>query len=153
MLTYGGMARLSGPEWLTGLNIKMLYHKWSPFSVLKLPLVCLQVIYNWYIVTTLHYTVTRCCCVDKAAKTADSDSAVRYEQLQSERRSLPVHRARRSLLQQLRQLHGSTAIVIGETGSGKTTQIPQVHSISSPCEKKYRACWFRFSLEYSVCVF
>lgn len=59
-----------------------------------------------------------------------SDLAARRELLKTERRSLPVHRARKSLLRQLRQLHDSTAVIIGETGSGKTTQIPQVYSLS-----------------------
>ena len=61
--------------------------------------------------------------------------------LKTERLSLPVHRARSSLLQQLCRLRGSTAIVIGETGSGKTTQIPQVEFFS----------YFRHFLPQSVC--
>ncbi|KAM6907370.1 ATP-dependent RNA helicase DHX33 [Xenentodon cancila] len=40
-----------------------------------------------------------------------------------QRKQLPIYQARPQLLNQLRQLH--SAIVIGETGSGKTTQIPQ----------------------------
>ncbi|KAF3706694.1 putative ATP-dependent RNA helicase DHX33 [Channa argus] len=40
-----------------------------------------------------------------------------------QRKQLPIHQAKPQLLTQLRQLHN--AIVIGETGSGKTTQIPQ----------------------------
>ncbi|MEE6469896.1 hypothetical protein FKM82_008809 [Ascaphus truei] len=40
-----------------------------------------------------------------------------------QRRSLPIYRARAQLIGQLRQL--DTAVIIGETGSGKTTQIPQ----------------------------
>jgi len=65
-----------------------------------------------------------------------NNSAIPHERLKAERHSLPVYRARRSLLDQLRQLRGSTAIVIGETGSGKTTQIPQVHSYFFSVEKK-----------------
>ena len=56
-----------------------------------------------------------------------SDLTIRHDQLKADRRRLPVYNARRSLLRQLRELRGSTAIVIGETGSGKTTQIPQVY--------------------------
>jgi len=69
-----------------------------------------------------------CVCIDTAAMSATmaSDLSARCEQLKTERHSLPVHRARRSLLQRLRPLHDSTAVIIGETGSGKTTQIPQV---------------------------
>lgn len=44
--------------------------------------------------------------------------------LQQERRKLPIFPAKHKLIQQMRML--DTAIVIGETGSGKTTQIPQV---------------------------
>lgn len=40
-----------------------------------------------------------------------------------QRKRLPIHQARPRLLNELRQLHN--AIIIGETGSGKTTQIPQ----------------------------
>ncbi|XP_072231119.1 ATP-dependent RNA helicase DHX33 [Leuresthes tenuis] len=40
-----------------------------------------------------------------------------------QRKQLPIYQAKPQLLNQLRQLHN--AIVIGETGSGKTTQIPQ----------------------------
>ena len=44
--------------------------------------------------------------------------------LQQERRKLPVFRARKKLLKEI--IKTDSAIVIGETGSGKTTQIPQV---------------------------
>lgn len=40
-----------------------------------------------------------------------------------QRKQLPIYQAKPQLLSQLRQLHN--AILIGETGSGKTTQIPQ----------------------------
>ncbi|XP_069613584.1 ATP-dependent RNA helicase DHX33 [Ranitomeya imitator] len=43
--------------------------------------------------------------------------------IEQQRRSLPIYQARAQLIGQLRQLE--SAIVIGETGSGKTTQIPQ----------------------------
>uniref|UniRef100_A0A3B1JPM1 RNA helicase n=1 Tax=Astyanax mexicanus TaxID=7994 RepID=A0A3B1JPM1_ASTMX len=43
--------------------------------------------------------------------------------LDSQRKQLPIYQARSQLLSQLRQLHN--AVLIGETGSGKTTQIPQ----------------------------
>ncbi|CAM4572985.1 unnamed protein product [Lepidochelys olivacea] len=42
---------------------------------------------------------------------------------ETQRRSLPIFQARGPLLSQLRSLE--SAILIGETGSGKTTQIPQ----------------------------
>ncbi|XP_072445354.1 ATP-dependent RNA helicase DHX33 isoform X1 [Chiloscyllium punctatum] len=44
-------------------------------------------------------------------------------EIEQQRRELPIYRARGKLLGQLRQL--DTAVIIGETGSGKTTQIPQ----------------------------
>ncbi|XP_026228815.1 ATP-dependent RNA helicase DHX33 [Anabas testudineus] len=40
-----------------------------------------------------------------------------------QRKQLPIYQAKPQLLNQLRQLHN--AVLIGETGSGKTTQIPQ----------------------------
>ncbi|XP_055513770.1 LOW QUALITY PROTEIN: ATP-dependent RNA helicase DHX33-like [Leucoraja erinacea] len=43
--------------------------------------------------------------------------------MEQQRRELPIYRARAKLIGQLRHL--DTAIIIGETGSGKTTQIPQ----------------------------
>lgn len=43
--------------------------------------------------------------------------------LEQQRRSLPIYQARAQLIGQLRQL--DSAVIIGETGSGKTTQIPQ----------------------------
>ena len=44
--------------------------------------------------------------------------------LDEARRALPIFQARGKFLRQMEGLQ--TAIVIGETGSGKTTQIPQV---------------------------
>ncbi len=41
-----------------------------------------------------------------------------------ERKQLPICAARKKLLRQIQGLN--SAIIIGETGSGKTTQIPQV---------------------------
>ncbi|XP_005988626.1 ATP-dependent RNA helicase DHX33 isoform X2 [Latimeria chalumnae] len=43
--------------------------------------------------------------------------------IELQRRALPIYQARIQLINQLRQLE--SAIIIGETGSGKTTQIPQ----------------------------
>ncbi|TUB86239.1 Pre-mRNA-splicing factor ATP-dependent RNA helicase DEAH10 [Bagarius yarrelli] len=40
-----------------------------------------------------------------------------------QRKQLPIYQARCQLIERLRQLHN--AVLIGETGSGKTTQIPQ----------------------------
>lgn len=45
------------------------------------------------------------------------------EAVELQRRSLPIFQARGQLLAQLRNL--DSAVLIGETGSGKTTQIPQ----------------------------
>lgn len=41
----------------------------------------------------------------------------------AQRKQLPIYQSRTQLINQLRQLHN--AVFIGETGSGKTTQIPQ----------------------------
>ncbi|KAM5181064.1 ATP-dependent RNA helicase DHX33 [Mantella aurantiaca] len=43
--------------------------------------------------------------------------------IDQQRRSLPIYQARAQLIGQLRQL--DNAVIIGETGSGKTTQVPQ----------------------------
>ncbi|XP_058482494.1 ATP-dependent RNA helicase DHX33 [Solea solea] len=43
--------------------------------------------------------------------------------IEVQRKQLPIYQAKPQLLNQLRQLHN--AVLIGETGSGKTTQIPQ----------------------------
>ncbi len=44
--------------------------------------------------------------------------------LQSQRKSLPIYSARDALLGEIRT--HDCCVVVGETGSGKTTQIPQV---------------------------
>ncbi|XP_016841401.1 ATP-dependent RNA helicase DHX33 [Nasonia vitripennis] len=44
--------------------------------------------------------------------------------LQQQRKSLPVYRLKQKLLEEIRK--NNTLIIIGETGSGKTTQIPQL---------------------------
>uniref|UniRef100_A0A8C1PQJ3 RNA helicase n=1 Tax=Cyprinus carpio TaxID=7962 RepID=A0A8C1PQJ3_CYPCA len=41
----------------------------------------------------------------------------------AQRKQLPIYQSRTQLINQIRQLH--SAVFIGETGSGKTTQIPQ----------------------------
>ena len=43
--------------------------------------------------------------------------------LDEERKTLPIHAAKERLLEELTQ--HETVIIVGETGSGKTTQIPQ----------------------------
>ncbi|XP_058794308.1 ATP-dependent RNA helicase DHX33 [Phymastichus coffea] len=54
------------------------------------------------------------------AQAADGTS----NSLQQQRKSLPVYRLRKRLLEEIRK--NSTLIIVGETGSGKTTQIPQL---------------------------
>ncbi|OAD46999.1 Putative ATP-dependent RNA helicase DHX33, partial [Eufriesea mexicana] len=67
----------------------------------------------------------------KIQKHEDSQQNVQTENvdkgsisLQQQRKSLPVYRLRKRLLEEIRR--NSTLIIIGETGSGKTTQIPQL---------------------------
>jgi len=50
---------------------------------------------------------------------------VTSEDLKRQRQSLPIYSARNSLIREVRQ--NRCCVVVGETGSGKTTQIPQVH--------------------------
>lgn len=45
--------------------------------------------------------------------------------LQEQRHLLPIYPARGPLLREIKA--NDCCIVVGETGSGKTTQIPQVH--------------------------
>lgn len=45
------------------------------------------------------------------------------QSLQDQRRSLPIYAVRNRLLEEIKR--HDTLIIIGETGSGKTTQIPQ----------------------------
>ena len=47
-------------------------------------------------------------------------------ELQAARRALPIYTARRDLITECTQHY--SLIVVGETGSGKTTQLPQVHN-------------------------
>ena len=49
---------------------------------------------------------------------------------------LPVHESKAELLEHLRE--SETTIVLGETGSGKTTQIPQFLFSKQRMEKKRR---------------
>jgi HrpA-like RNA helicase len=49
-----------------------------------------------------------------------------YTKVREERLQLPIRPARNRLIHQV-QKHNSV-IIIGETGSGKTTQIPQVNT-------------------------
>lgn len=42
----------------------------------------------------------------------------------SQRSSLPIFSAREALIREFKQI--DISVVVGETGSGKTTQIPQV---------------------------
>ena len=48
----------------------------------------------------------------------------RDESLQQQRQNLPIYPARKRLLKEIAK--ASSVIIIGETGSGKSTQIPQV---------------------------
>ena len=48
----------------------------------------------------------------------------RRQRLQREREHLPVHLVRERLLAELRT--AQTAVLVGETGSGKTTQVPRL---------------------------
>ena len=45
------------------------------------------------------------------------------------RQSLPIYPARKKLLIELRA--NNSCVIVGETGSGKTTQIPQVRMMAS----------------------
>lgn len=54
-----------------------------------------------------------------------SSSGHGYASIEKQRQRLPVYKYRTSILY-LVETHATT-IIVGETGSGKTTQIPQVH--------------------------
>ncbi|KAJ2369510.1 ATP-dependent RNA helicase [Coemansia sp. RSA 2610] len=59
----------------------------------------------------------------KKAKKTKHDYRARAQSLRAQRMSLPIYSARAAILQQVRA--HPTVVVVGETGSGKTTQIPQ----------------------------
>lgn len=50
-----------------------------------------------------------------------------FEELRDARRALPIFSAKHKIVSEIKKF--PSAIVIGETGSGKTTQIPQVRYI------------------------
>lgn len=50
-------------------------------------------------------------------------TSCRRQKLSAERESLPMFSAKQALISEVKQ--HDTLIVVGETGSGKTTQIPQ----------------------------
>ena len=60
--------------------------------------------------------------------------AKRLSPIQEQRRNLPITSAKAKFLQEVAKNH-STMILIGETGSGKTTQIPQFLHESAPRAK------------------
>jgi HrpA-like RNA helicase len=53
--------------------------------------------------------------------------------LQLQRRLLPIYTARDALIREIKS--NISCVVVGETGSGKTTQIPQVLK-AYPCETR-----------------
>ena len=54
---------------------------------------------------------------------------IRMADLQAQRRSLPIFPARGALLREIKA--NPCCVVVGETGSGKTTQIPQVSKFNT----------------------
>ena len=56
-------------------------------------------------------------------KTQACSSSYSYEEIQRQKQALPIFPTKQKLVDEIRK--HSTLIVIGETGSGKTTQIPQ----------------------------
>ena len=63
--------------------------------------------------------------------------------MQTHRRLLPISPARGQLLKEIRTNH--CCVVVGETGSGKTTQIPQVRDEGAwlACESPF---WTSFPM-------
>lgn len=53
----------------------------------------------------------------------EDDSFIRKQRILEQRRSLPIASAEKRLVDEVRKNH--TLVVVGETGSGKTTQLPQ----------------------------
>jgi len=58
-----------------------------------------------------------------ATRTHKPFRAPKYSKMEAERRNLPIFAAKDSIIESVRE--NDNVIVIGETGSGKTTQIPQ----------------------------
>ena len=61
---------------------------------------------------------------------SSSSSGFGYGSMEKQRQRLPVYKYRTAILY-LVETH-ATSIIVGETGSGKTTQIPQVHFLFFP---------------------
>lgn len=61
-------------------------------------------------------------CTDQAQQFISRGN--NFEELKNVRRALPIYPARQKIIAEIRKF--SSSIVIGETGSGKTTQLPQV---------------------------
>ena len=64
------------------------------------------------------------------AASSSSSSGFGYGSMEKQRQRLPVYKYRTAILY-LVETH-ATSIIVGETGSGKTTQIPQVHFLFFP---------------------
>jgi len=58
-----------------------------------------------------------------ARKANGAPTGAKREEIDRVRKSLPIYRAKDRLMEEIRK--SETVIIIGETGSGKTTQIPQ----------------------------
>ncbi|XP_064629745.1 ATP-dependent RNA helicase DHX33-like [Lineus longissimus] len=76
--------------------------------------------------------------VSPANKKRKIEQVSDYEGLKAQRRQLPIYPARSRLIHEV-QKH-SSVIVIGETGSGKTTQIPQYLLEANVHRNKIIAC-------------
>nr|CAG4708923.1 unnamed protein product [Naegleria fowleri] len=68
---------------------------------------------------------------NNAAKKTKLSSNEKYLKIQQERKSLPIYSARDALIEEFKK--SKTIVVVGETGSGKTTQIPQFIFESGIC--------------------
>jgi ATP-dependent RNA helicase DDX35 len=68
-----------------------------------------------------------------------SSSGYGYASIEKQRQRLPVYKYRNAILY-LVETHATT-IIVGETGSGKTTQIPQVITL-------FTISIFKFSFEF-----
>lgn len=72
------------------------------------------------------------------AKSAKSKFLSEYEQLQEVRRSLPIYGFRDELMKAIAE--HQVLVVVGETGSGKTTQIPQYLYEEGYCKRGKIGC-------------
>jgi len=66
-------------------------------------------------------------------KDASTDLDSKRELIRQQRRQLPIFIAQRELVKEV--MDNDSLVIVGETGSGKTTQLPQFLRVAGFCKK------------------